>query len=489
MIHKILFSLFVSFWILGIGQGYVLQGQETTMVEIKAEFTIRNRLDIPAMMEKAGYKDRGEFLSILEKVTGNYNWDRDVKKGDVFVIPSKLAPIKIIEQEKKVEKIPSGVVRNANEIPIFGPAQTTIIRSEELSELRAELERLRKVEERHKEKHMMSMGYRVGDEYNPYFGSTVERILDRGKVICGTYNDVYGFSIKRDEVWKGFDVDICRAFAVAMFGDKDKIDFVEVDGRTRFEMLFDGTIDILSATTTWTYSRNVKWRIEFLPTTFYDGQGFIVRKNLGVISAKQLVGARVCVQEESTASQNVQDFFELWNIKYIPINLYPDESPEDFYIDGDCDMYGTDRSALASKKATFMYPEEHIILPEIISKEPLGPAVKYGDQKWSDIARWVVYVLFIAEEWEINSQNIDSFKENKDPKIQRFMGERDGEDFPHLGAKLNLSSDWAYQVIKQIGNYKEIYEKNVGPKTDLGLKRGMNKLYTKGGLLYAPPLR
>ena len=154
MIHKILFSLFVSFWILGIGQGYVLQGQETTMVEIKAEFTIRNRLDIPAMMEKAGYKDRGEFLSILEKATGNYNWDRDVKKGDTFVIPSKLAPIKIIEQEKKVEKIPSGVVRNANEIPIFGPAQTTIIRSEELSELRAELERLRKVEEIHKEKHM-----------------------------------------------------------------------------------------------------------------------------------------------------------------------------------------------------------------------------------------------------------------------------------------------------------------------------------------------
>ena len=211
MIHKILFSLFVSFWILGIGQGYVLQGQETTMIEIKAEFTIRNRLDIPAMMEKAGYKDRGEFLSVLEKITGNYNWDRDVKKGDIFVIPSKLAPIKIIEEEKKLDELPSCVVRNANEIPVFGPAQTTIIRSEELSELRAELERLRKVEERHKEKHLMGMGYRVGDEYNPYFGSTVEKVLDRGKVICGTYNDVYGFSIKRDEVWKGFDVDICRA--------------------------------------------------------------------------------------------------------------------------------------------------------------------------------------------------------------------------------------------------------------------------------------
>ena len=446
-------------------------GSDTIRVE--AKFTLRGFLDIAQMMEDAGYTNRGEFLAAMERAAGRYDWDRDVDKDSVFEVEPPPGWV------LKTESFPEEETGPTIEIE---PTPMPTVTQQEYDKLKEELEALK---ERHK-KHEQP-GYLMGPEYTPAYGQTIDRIVERGNVICGTYNETPGFSDKIGD-WEGFDVDICTAVAIAIFGEPN-IEFIAINGKTRFERLFDGTIDILSATTTWTYSREVDWKIEFMPTTYYDGQGFMVRKSLGVKSAKDLTGARVCYGESSTAAQNIKDFFELWQVQYIPVPVPASDEVFKYYIDGDCDMYGTDRSALASKKATFMYPEEHIILPEIISKEPLGPAVKYGDQKWSDIARWVVYVLFIAEEWGINSQNIDSFKENKDPKIQRFMGERDGEDFPHLGAKLNLSSDWAYQVIKQIGNYKEIYEKNVGPKTDLGLKRGMNKLYTKGGLLYAPPLR
>ena len=255
--------------------------------------------------------------------------------------------------------------------------------------------------------------------------------------------------------------------------------------------MFDGSIDILSATTTWTFSRDVDWRIEFLPTVFYDGQGFIVRKNLGVKSAKDMMNARVCFNTGSTAAQNIRDFFDKWQITFVPVAIPPTDSPKLYYLDNDCDMYGTDMSALAGHKARFQYPERHIILPEIISKEPLGPAVKYGDQRWSDITRWTVNVLFLAEELGITSQNVEDYMENIDPVIQRFMGERNGNtpETDNLGAKLGLAPNWSIEIIKQIGNYEEIYEKHVGPNTDLGLKRGYNKLYTDGGLLYAPPLK
>ena len=185
--------------------------------------------------------------------------------------------------------------------------------------------------------------------------------------------------------------------------------------------------------------------------------------------------------------KNIADFFQLHEIKYIPVVVPVGEKSKDWYLRGDCDMYGTDRSGLASNRLSFESPERHMILPEIISKEPLGPVVKYGDQIWSDIVRWTVYVLFIAEELGINSENIDDFIEHKDPSIQRFMGELNGKDHPHLGAKLGLLPSWSYDIIKEVGNYREIYERNIVKK--LGLKRGLNKLYKEGGLLYAPPLR
>jgi general L-amino acid transport system substrate-binding protein len=330
-------------------------------------------------------------------------------------------------------------------------------------------------------------------EYNPTYGTTYDRVMERGYVICGTNDEFPGFSQEVYDAetggiaWEGFDVDICRAVAATMFGDANAIEFTIVNGKTRFDFLIDGTIDILSAATTYTFTRNVLKRLEFGPTTYYDGQGFIVRKTLGVSSAKQLEGARICFSSTGTGAKNIADFFATHEINYIPVSVPPDQKTKQIYIDGECDMYGTDRSGLASNRLGFKDPDRHMILPEIISKEPLGPVVRYGDQQWSDIVRWSIYVLFIAEEMGIDSINIDTFKNNIDPNIQRFMGEKNGLDHPNLGAKLKLPATWSYDIIKQVGNYKEIYERNI--KKKLGLSRGLNKLYNHGGLLYAPPLK
>ena len=329
-------------------------------------------------------------------------------------------------------------------------------------------------------------------EYNPTYGTTYDRVIERGFVICGTNDEFPGFSeevydTESGAIWEGFDVDICRAVAVAVFGDIDAIQFEIIDGVTRFTDLIDGSIDILSAATTYTFTRNVQKKFEFLPTTYYDGQGFITKRTLGVSSAKQMHGAKICFKGSGTAAKNIADFMELHEIKYIPINVPENEKSQNVYLRGECDMYGTDRSGLASNRLGFNNPELHIILPEIISKEPLGPVVRYGDQKWSDIVRWTVYVLFIAEEMGINSKNIDSFIENIDPNVQRFMGEKNGVDHPNLGAKLGLTATWSYDIIKQVGNYEEIFNRNIIQK--LGLKRGLNQLYSQGGLLYAPPLK
>ena len=332
-------------------------------------------------------------------------------------------------------------------------------------------------------------------EYIPTYGSTFKRIKERGHIICGAKDSMPGFG---EEHWdaetgvlkfQGFDIDVCRAIAVAVFGNKDSVEYEIIDGKTRFSYLIDGTVDVVSATVTYTYTRNVLKKLEFMPTTYYDGQGFIVRKTLGVSSAKQMSGARICYSSTGTAAKNTRDFFTKHFLDYVPVVVPVGEKSKDYYLDRKCDMYGTDRSGLASNRIGFKHPEQHVILPEIISKEPLGPVVKYGDQQWSDIVRWTIYVLFIAEEMGLNSNNISKFKNNIDPSIQRFMGELNGNDHPHLGAKLGLDATWAYEVIKQVGNYKEIYERNLGENTPLALKRGLNKLYTDGGLLYAPPLK
>jgi len=369
------------------------------------------------------------------------------------------------------------------------------VSQDDYDSLHAEVIELRKIKKIHQQ--MLPQGeknYKMKDEYFPAYGSTLARVKKRGYIICGTYPDFPGFSEEVEEaeeskVWVGFDIDICRAVASAVFGNRWQIQFIGINGRTRFERLMDGSIDVLSAATTWTFSRDVEKKLEYVATTYYDGQGFMVRKNLGVSSAKQLVGASVCFSESSTAAQNIRDFFEYHEIRFVPIEISADQSVKELYAAGKCDMYGTDRSGLASNRLSFDDPERHMILPEVISKEPLGPVVKYGDQQWADIVRWSVFVLFLAEEMGITQDNIDGFKQHKNPSIQRFMGERNGEEHPNLGIKLGLDKLWAYYIIKQLGNYKEIYERNVGINTPIGLNRGLNKLYIHGGLLYAPPLR
>ena len=372
---------------------------------------------------------------------------------------------------------------------------SSTITQDDYDSLHAEVVELRKIKKIHQQ--MLPQGeknYKMKDEYFPAYGSTLARVKKRGYIICGTYPDFPGFSEEVEEaeeskVWVGFDIDICRAVASAVFGNHWSIQFIGINGRTRFERLMDGSIDVLSAATTWTFSRDVEKKLEYVATTYFDGQGFMVRKNLGVSSAKQLVGASVCFSGASTAAQNIRDFFEYHEIRFVPIEISADQDVKELYAAGKCDMYGTDRSGLASNRLSFDDPERHMILPEVISKEPLGPVVKYGDQQWADIVRWSIFVLFLAEEMEITQNNIDGFKQHKNPSIQRFMGERNGEEYPNLGIKLGLDKLWAYYIIKQLGNYGEIYERNVGINTPIGLNRGLNKLYIHGGLLYAPPLR
>ena len=332
---------------------------------------------------------------------------RDDPKTDIGNRLALQAEIDDLAQQR--EAIFSGIV---------GP-DIEVVPKKEYDALQAEVIRLKEVESQHIQMQEESEDeYSGGDEYNPIYGSTVNKIKERGYVICGVYDNQWGFSERTGQritspegdmyhIWEGFDADICKSFAIALFGDKDKIKFKTINGRTRFERLKDGTIDVLSATTTWTYTRDVIHGIEFLPTTFYDGQGFMVRRTLGAKSAKDLSRATVCYSIDTTAEQNIKDFFELWGMDYTPVGVYPDEDIVELYLDGNCDMYGIDRSALAGDRTKYPEPDKHMILPEVISKEPLGPAVRYGDQLWTDITRWSVYVFFIAEELGINSENID----------------------------------------------------------------------------------
>ena len=329
----------------------------------------------------------------------------------------------------------------------------------------------------------------VSVDYNPSYSTTYDRVVKRGYLICGTNDEFPGFSQEvmmsgGEERWEGFDVDLCRAVAAAIFGDEKAVEFEIVNGKTRFTFLIDGTIDLLSAATTYTYTRNVLKKLEFMPTTFYDGQGFIVRKTLGVSSAKQMEGARICFSSSGTAAKNIKDFFKKHFINYIPVPVPSNEKTRNVYKRGDCDMYGTDRSGLASNRLGFDHPERHLILPEIISKEPLGPLVRHGDHQWGDVVRWSLNTLIIAEELGVSSANVDASKGSNIPEVLRLLGVEGG-----YGEMLELSNDFAYNIIKQVGNYSESFDRNIGPDTPLGIGRNLNALWTDGGILYAPPFR
>lgn len=316
--------------------------------------------------------------------------------------------------------------------------------------------------------------------------ATLDDVKARGMLNCGVSTGVNGFSAPDSNgVWQGFDVAVCRAVAAAVLGDPMKVNFVSTTGQTRFTALASGEIDILARNSTWTFSRDVDLKFTFIGVNYYDGQGFMVKKDLGVSSAKELDGATVCIQTGTTTELNLADFFKANNLKYEPVPIETNAEAQQQYLAGSCDVYTTDASGLAATRATFADAENHILLPEIISKEPLGPLVRQGDEQWSDIARWTLNALIGAEEYGVTSANIDELAKGTDnPEINRLLGV-EGD----LGAMFGLDKDWALRAIKAGGNYGEIFAANIGEATPIALARGLNAQWTQGGLLYAAPFR
>jgi general L-amino acid transport system substrate-binding protein len=316
---------------------------------------------------------------------------------------------------------------------------------------------------------------------------TLQDVKARGELNCVVTTGVAGFGAPDDSGrWTGFDVDFCRATAAAVLGDPNKVKFVPTTGKTRFTVLNSGEGDLLYRNTTITMSRDADLKLSFLGVNYYDGQGFLVPKALGVTSAKQLDGASVCIQTGTTTELNLADYFRANNMNYEPVTIETNEEGQVNYLAGRCDVYTTDASGLAATRSTFEHPGAHVILPEIISKEPLGPAVRQGDDEWADVARWVLNVLIAAEELGITQGNIKGHAASagKDPNINRIAG-TEGD----FGSMIGLDKQWAVRAISAVGNYGEIFERNIGVNTALCLARGLNAQWTNGGILYAPPVR
>ena len=315
---------------------------------------------------------------------------------------------------------------------------------------------------------------------------TLEDVKARGELICGSNTGLTGFGMPdANGTWVGFDVDLCRAVAAAVLGDPTKVKFVPTTGETRFTALASGEVDLLIRNSTATFSRDVDLKFDFPAINYYDGQGFMVKKDLGVSSAKELEGATVCIQTGTTTELNLADFFKANNMTYTPVTVQDDSEAQRQYLAGACDAYTTDASGLAAARATMADPANHIILPEIISKEPLGPVVRHGDNQWGDIVRWTFNALLIAEEKGITKANIEEVAASTtDPEVKRLLG-LEGE----MGKMFGLEPTWGKAAIAAGGNYGEIFEANIGSSTPIGLARGLNALWTQGGLQYAWPLR
>ncbi len=317
-------------------------------------------------------------------------------------------------------------------------------------------------------------------------GKDLDAIKARGQILCGVSTGLAGFSLADSKgEWTGLDVDVCKAVAAALLGDSKKVKFVPLSAQQRFTALQAGEVDILSRNTTITMTRDTSLGLDFTGVTYYDGQGFMVPKKLGVKSAKELKGATVCVQPGTTTELNLADYFRANKMDFKPVVIERLEEVEQAYFSGRCDVYTTDASGLAATRATrAQNPDDHLILPEIISKEPLGPAVRHGDNQWADIVRWTFNAQLEAEEKGITSKNIDEMLKSADPSIKRLLGVT-----PGMGKALGVDEDWVVKVIRQVGNYGEMFERNVGKNTPLKLERGLNALWTQGGLQYAAPIR
>ena len=315
---------------------------------------------------------------------------------------------------------------------------------------------------------------------------TLDDVKARGKLNCGVTTGLVGFAAPNaDGEWEGFDVAVCRAVAAAVLNDASAVEFVPTTGKTRFTALASGEIDMLARNTTWTFSRDVDLKFEFVGVNYYDGQGFMVPKELGVGSAKELDGATVCIQTGTTTELNLADFFRSNNISYEPVPIETNAEAQQQYLAGACDVYTTDASGLAATRATFENPGDHVVLPEIVSKEPLGPLVRHGDHEWGDVVRWTLNALISAEELGVTSANMSEMSAGtNNPEINRLLG-TEGT----LGEMLGLDAEWAARALAVGGNYGEIFEANIGEATPIGLARGLNAQWTDGGLLYSPPFR
>lgn len=331
----------------------------------------------------------------------------------------------------------------------------------------------------------IALAVALGATATAAYADTLADVKAKGYVQCGVTGGVAGFSAPdANNVWSGLEVDFCRAMAAAIFNDPDKVRYTPLTSQERFTALSAGEIDVLSRTTTWTMSRDTQLGISFVGTMFYDGQGFMVRKADGIASAKDLSGAAICIESGTTTELNAADYFAANGMEYNAVVFVDQDEVVKAYEDGRCDVYTTDSSALASERSKFANPDDHLILPEIISKEPLGPVVRQGDETWFKLARWTYYALLEAEELGVTQANVDEQLGSDNPAVKRLLGVEG--DF---GTPLGLTKDWAYQIIKHIGNYGESYERHVGPSTPIGLARGLNALWRDGGIQYAMPIR
>jgi general L-amino acid transport system substrate-binding protein len=319
-----------------------------------------------------------------------------------------------------------------------------------------------------------------------FAGKTLDGVRQRGEVICGVNTSAPGFSAADSQGrWQGLDVDMCRAIAAAVLKDATKVKFVPLNSQQRFAAVQAGEVDVLSRNTTWTLTRDASLGMVFTGINYFDGQGFMVPKKVKVDSARKLGGATVCVQAGTTSEKNVADYFQANGMKYKTVVFDTAEAITSAFFSGRCQAYTTDMSDLAGARSKVANPDDYVILPEVISKEPLGPSVRRGDEEWFQIVRWALFGMLEAEEAGVAQANVDKMKaESKDPVVQRLLGGSDD-----MGALLGLDKEWLYRIVKQVGNYGESFERNLGPKTPVGLPRGANNLWNKGGLMYAPPVR
>lgn len=319
----------------------------------------------------------------------------------------------------------------------------------------------------------------------PAFSQTLASVKDRGSILCGVSHGIVGFSAPVNSIeWAGFDVDFCRALAAAIFNDAGKIRFVPLDANERFAALQSGKIDILSRNSTWTMAREVDLGVAFAAVTFYDGQGFMVPRSRKIESVRDLGGSKVCVQVGTTTELNLSDYFNANDIAFELVSKPTADAMMRAYAAGECDVVTSDASALHAQRLILSKPTDHVILPDIISKEPLGPAVRAGDQQWFNIVKWTQFAMLNAEELGVSSRTIDEASKSTKPDVRRLVGSEG-----NLGERMGLTKDWAARIVRLVGNYGEVYERHVGSRSRLGIPRGINQLWTAGGIMYAPPIR